>query len=69
MAPVDRSTGWRRSPAPREAHVRPRAGQLSLREWEFLRDVFEFEIRALERTLQRDCAEWLRPPADLASQT
>jgi hypothetical protein len=51
---------------PQEAHVRPYAGQMSLREWEFLRDIFEFEIRALERMLQWDCAAWLRPPVDLA---
>jgi hypothetical protein len=28
--------------------------------------VFEFEIHALERMLGWDCAEWLRPPPDLA---
>ncbi len=50
---------------PQEAHVRPYAARMSRREWEYLRDVFEFEIRALERMLRWDCAEWLRPPADL----
>ena len=50
---------------PREAHVRPYAAGMSQREWEYLRDVFEFEIRALERVLEWDCAEWLRPPDDL----
>ncbi|HVN35608.1 MAG TPA: sulfotransferase domain-containing protein [Casimicrobiaceae bacterium] len=51
---------------PQEAHVRPYSTRMSLREWEHLRGLFEFEIRALERTLDWDCAEWLRPPADLA---
>ena len=49
----------------REVHVRPYTARMSQREWEYLRDVFEFEIRALERTLEWDCAEWLRPPDDL----
>jgi hypothetical protein len=55
--------------APQEAHVRPYAAPMSLREWEYLRDVFEFEIRALERTLKWDCAEWLRPPDDVVKET
>ena len=41
---------------------------MSQREWEYLRDLFEFEIRALERTLNWDCAEWLRPLADLQEE-
>jgi hypothetical protein len=49
---------------PQEAHVRPYAAQMSPREWEHLRDLFEFEIRALERMLNWDCGEWLRPPAE-----
>ena len=53
---------------PQEAHVRPYSGRMSRREWEYLRDLFEFEIRALERILGWDCAEWLRPPADLADE-
>jgi len=55
-------------PPPREAHVRPYAARMSQREWTFLRDVFEFEIRALERMLGWDCAEWLRPPDDLENR-
>ena len=51
---------------PQEAHVRPYAGWMSRREWQYLHDVFEFEIRALERALEWDCAEWLSPPDDLA---
>jgi hypothetical protein len=53
---------------PTEAHVRPYAGRMTRREWEYLRDVFEFEIRALERTLDWDLAEWLRPPDDLVNE-
>jgi len=55
-------------PPPQEAHVRPYAARMSQREWAFLRDVFEFEIRALERMLGWDCAEWLRPPDDLENR-
>ena len=51
---------------PQEAHVRPYPGSMSRREWEYLRDLFEFEVRALERMLAWDCAEWLRRPDDLA---
>jgi hypothetical protein len=51
-----------------EAHVRPYAGSMSQREWEYLREVFEFAIRALERMLEWDCAESLRLPADLAHE-
>ena len=50
--------------APQAAHVRPYAGRMSRREWQFLHEAFEFEIRALERMLGWDCGEWLRPPAD-----
>ena len=49
---------------PREAHVRPYSARMSQREWEYLHNLFEFEIRALERVLDWDCAEWLRPPTD-----
>ena len=49
-----------------DAHVRPYAGRMSEREWTYLRDLFEFEIRALERLLGWDCTEWLRMPDDLA---
>jgi hypothetical protein len=51
-----------------EAHVRPYVGRMTIREWKYLHDQFEFEIRALERTLEWDCDEWLRPPADLADE-
>jgi hypothetical protein len=51
---------------PQEAHVRPYSARMSRREWEYLRDLFEFEVRALERMLGWDCADWLLPPADLA---
>lgn len=50
---------------PQEAHVRPYAERMSALDWEYLHHIFEFEIRALERTLAWDCAEWLRRPADL----
>jgi len=53
---------------PRDAHVRPYSARMAQREWEYLRDVFEFEIRALERTLRWDCAEWLRPLSDLMNE-
>jgi hypothetical protein len=48
--------------APRTAHVLPYASLMSEREWQFLHDVFEFEIRALERLLGWDCSEWLVRP-------
>jgi len=48
-----------------EAHVRPYSAQMSQREWEYLHDLFEFDIRALERLLGWNCAEWLRLPDDL----
>jgi sulfotransferase family protein len=48
-----------------EAHVRPYAARMTRREWEYLCDTFEFEIRALERILCWECSEWLQPPADL----
>jgi hypothetical protein len=51
---------------PQQAHVRPYAARMTQREWDYLSSVFEFEIRALERMLGWDCAEWLRPPPDLA---
>jgi len=48
----------------RTAHVLPYASRMSQREWQFLHDAFEFEIRALERMLHWDCSEWLiRPDA------
>ncbi|HET7095921.1 MAG TPA: sulfotransferase domain-containing protein [Casimicrobiaceae bacterium] len=53
---------------PREAHVRSYAGRMSRREWTYLHEVFELEIRALERMLAWNCAEWLRPPDDLANE-
>ena len=50
-----------------EAHVRPYAARMTRREWEHLRNAFEFEIRGLERMLGWDCGEWLHPPIDLVS--
>ena len=52
-----------------ETHARPYVRQMSRREWTYLHDVFEVEIRALERMLAWDCAEWLHPPDDLANET
>jgi hypothetical protein len=49
---------------PKVAHARPYVTGIAQREWQFLHDVFEFEIRALERLLQWDCGDWLRPLAD-----
>lgn len=48
----------------RAINVRPYASPMSEREWRFLRDAFEFEIRALERTLQWDCSAWLQAPGE-----
>jgi hypothetical protein len=31
-------------------------------EWNYLMDVFEYEIKGLERILGWDCADWLFPP-------
>jgi Sulfotransferase domain len=49
---------------PERVHVRPYAAPMSQREWQFLHDVFEFEIRALERMLNWDCGEWLHAPGN-----
>lgn len=50
---------------PKLAHARPYATQMSQREWRFLHDAFEFEIRALERLLHWDCGDWLLAPDSL----
>jgi len=54
---------------PQEVHVRPYPRRMAQREWEYLRDLFEFEVRSLERALAWDCAEWLDRPADLAEES
>lgn len=43
-------------------HARPYTTVMSGKEWEYLRYVFEYDIRALERMLDWDCSEWLREP-------
>ncbi|MEO8306050.1 MAG: sulfotransferase domain-containing protein [Betaproteobacteria bacterium] len=52
---------------PGAAHVLPYASPMSEREWQFLHDAFEFEIRALERLLHWDCSEWLVRPGEAAN--
>lgn len=46
----------------KRANVAPYPSSMSAREWQFLHDVFEFEIRALERLLGWDCSDWLVRP-------
>jgi hypothetical protein len=54
----------RQAPArAREEHANPYSGGLEKAEWGLLRDIYEFEIRALERMLGWDCSDWLRPPS------
>lgn len=63
--------GVSRLPAlpPTVAHARPYVTRMSQREWRFLHDVFEFEIRALERLLRWDCSDWLRAPDDVDGES
>jgi hypothetical protein len=45
--------------APRSVHARPYQGPMSAEARRYLCDVFEFEIRNLERTFGWNCAKWL----------
>ena len=49
--------------APRSVHARPYQGPMSAEARRYLGDVFEFEIRTLERTFGWNCAEWLEARA------
>lgn len=40
-------------------HSRPYTSTMSRKEWAYLRDIFEYEIRALERLLDWDCGSWV----------
>ena len=44
---------------PRAVHSRPYAQQMSGQEREYLRFIFEFEIKDIERVLGWDCSDWL----------
>jgi hypothetical protein len=43
-------------------HSRPYRSTMSRREWDYLKNIFEYEIRALERLLGWDCSRWLYEP-------
>jgi hypothetical protein len=45
--------------APRNVHARPYQGPMSVEARRYLGDVFEFEIRSLERTFGWNCSKWL----------
>jgi len=49
--------------APRSVHARPYQGPMSAEARRYLCDVFEFEIRNLERTFGWNCAKWLEAGA------
>ena len=49
--------------APRNVHARPYQGPMSAEARRYLGDVFEFEIRSLERTFGWNCAKWLEAGA------
>lgn len=46
-----------------KVHHTPYETEMSREDWLFLVETFEFEIRALERTLGWDCRAWLSPPS------
>ncbi|MGM0452723.1 MAG: sulfotransferase domain-containing protein [Thermodesulfobacteriota bacterium] len=43
----------------KEVHSRPYASEMGAGEKEYLRKVFEYEIRGIERELGWDCSDWL----------
>lgn len=43
----------------KEIHSRPYTSQMSEKEREYLRSVYEFDIRQVERMLDWDCSSWL----------
>ena len=45
----------------KDVHSRPYASPMGHREKEYLRTVFEYEVRSLERVLGWDCSDWLTP--------
>jgi len=50
-----------------DIHSRPYISPMSSREREYLRHVFEFEIKHLERILGWDCSEWLSEAGGLGN--
>ena len=46
----------------KNVHSRPYLSAMSHKEWEYLINMFEYEIQALERLLDWDCSEWLCKP-------
>jgi hypothetical protein len=49
------------APAPRQEYVIPYAETMAPREWAYLKETFEYEIRSIERLLGWDCGAWLKP--------
>ncbi|MEL7085014.1 MAG: sulfotransferase domain-containing protein [Cyanobacteria bacterium J06597_1] len=43
----------------KDVHSRPYIDTMSDREWEYLKHLYEYEIRGLERLLGWDCSDWL----------
>lgn len=48
--------------APKNVHSRPYTSSLSIKEFEYLKNVFYTEIKALEKLLNWDCSQWLEYP-------
>jgi hypothetical protein len=46
---------------PRQVHSKPYISPMGKREKEYLVNLYEYEIRNLERLLGWDCGEWLIP--------
>lgn len=47
----------------RHEHVIAYASPISASDWSHLRDIFEYEIKNLERLLEWDCSDWLKQPS------
>lgn len=49
-------TAWNQK---KNIHITPYRAAMTQREWEYLRDIFQYEILGLERILGWDCSAWL----------
>ncbi len=47
---------------PQQVHVSPYTSPISAADWDYLKTIFEYEIKQLERMLDWDCRGWLNPP-------
>ena len=47
---------------PKDVHSRPYTSPLSFKEFEYLKNIFFMEIKALEKLLDWDCSQWLEYP-------